>query len=72
MRRLRAGISPNDSAQRFSDLGVDVYFGQGTFVNDRTITVTTTDGSVRELTFRKAVIATGAGRGASHSGHRHG
>ncbi|MBI2479534.1 MAG: FAD-dependent oxidoreductase, partial [Planctomycetia bacterium] len=28
MRRLRARISPNDSANRFGELGVDVYFGQ--------------------------------------------
>ena len=28
MRRLRARISPNDSATRFRDLGIDVYFGR--------------------------------------------
>ena len=60
MRRLRSEISPNDSAKRFSELGVDVYFGQGTFVDNRTITVTRHDGSVSELKFSKAVIATGA------------
>ena len=60
MRRLRSKISPNDSAERFSQLGVDVFFGQGRFVDDRTITVTRGDGSVSELKFRKAVIATGA------------
>jgi pyruvate/2-oxoglutarate dehydrogenase complex dihydrolipoamide dehydrogenase (E3) component len=27
MRKLRARISPNDSAERFRDLGIDVYFG---------------------------------------------
>src|SRR5437764_15219675 len=32
MRRLRASLSPNDSAQRFRDLGVDVYFGQARFL----------------------------------------
>ena len=60
MRRLRSKISPNDSAKRFSELGVDVFFGQGTFVDDNTITVTLSDGSVSELKFKKAVIATGA------------
>ena len=60
MRRLRSEISPHDSAERFSRLGVDVYFGQGAFADDRTITVTRHDGSVSELKFRKAVIATGA------------
>ncbi len=60
MRRLRAQISPNDSAQRFSELGVDVYFGQGTFVDDRTVNVARKDGSASQLKFKKAAIATGA------------
>ena len=60
MRRLRAKISPNDSAQRFSELGVDVFFGQGAFVDDSTIAVTRRDGSVSNLKFKKAVIASGA------------
>ncbi len=32
MRRLRAGISRHDSAQRFQGLGVDVFLGDGRFV----------------------------------------
>ena len=55
MRRLRARISLNDSAQRFRDLGVDVYFGDARFINSDTIEV---DGA--KLNFRRAVIATGA------------
>ncbi len=55
MRRLRASISPNDSAQRFRDLGVDVYFGQASFVDSSTIDV---DGT--RLQFKRAVIASGA------------
>ncbi len=55
MRRLRASISPNDSAQRFRDLGVDVYFGQARFDDSSTIDV---DGT--QLNFKRAVIATGA------------
>ncbi len=55
MRRLRAGISPNDSAERFRDLGVDVFLGQGRFTGRRTVEV---DG--RTLRFGKACIATGA------------
>jgi len=64
MRRLRAKISPADSVKRFSGLGVDVYLGDGTFVDDQTIAVTrsvaggTTE--VSELKFKKAVIAAGA------------
>ncbi len=55
MRKLRARISPNDSAARFRDLGIDVYFGQGRFVDSNTIDV---DGT--KLNFKRAVIATGA------------
>jgi pyruvate/2-oxoglutarate dehydrogenase complex dihydrolipoamide dehydrogenase (E3) component len=55
MRKLRARISPNDSAARFRDLGIDVYFGQGRFIDSSTIDV---DGT--ELKFKRAVIATGA------------
>ncbi len=60
MRQKRAHISPADSAQRFSDLGVDVYFGQGSFVDNESVSVTKRDGSVSQLKFKKAVIATGA------------
>lgn len=55
MRRLRASIAPNDSVQRFSGLGVDVFLGAGRFVDDTTVAV----GDDR-LRFKKAVIATGA------------
>jgi len=55
MRRLRAEISPNDSAARFRDLGIDVYLGQGSFVDSNTVQV-----GEQRLEFKKAVIATGA------------
>lgn len=55
VRRLRAKISPNDSAHRFRDLGVDVFFGQARFVDSTTIEVGET-----KLLFHRAVIATGA------------
>ncbi len=54
MRRLRASISPNDSAHRFAKLGVDVYLGPASFVGPNQVEV---GGQV--LTFAKAVIATG-------------
>jgi pyruvate/2-oxoglutarate dehydrogenase complex dihydrolipoamide dehydrogenase (E3) component len=54
VRRVRAQISPHDSAQRFQSLGVDVFLGQGQFLNCDTVAV----GS-QQLRFRKAVIATG-------------
>jgi pyruvate/2-oxoglutarate dehydrogenase complex dihydrolipoamide dehydrogenase (E3) component len=55
MRRLRAGIAPHDSAQRFRDLGVDVFLGEGRFIGPGRMEV---DG--RMLAFKRAVIATGA------------
>lgn len=55
MRRLRAGISPNDSASRFRDLGVDVFLGEGRFTSSNSIQV-----GDQTLKFKKAVIATGA------------
>jgi len=55
MRRIRAAISPADSAARFSDLGIDVFLGEGRFVASDAVEV---DG--RRLRFKKAVIATGA------------
>ncbi|AOX03555.1 mercuric reductase [Moorena producens PAL-8-15-08-1] len=56
MRRLRAGISHHDSAQRFKDTyGIDIFLGNGRFTGDDTIEVNDTT-----LKFKKAVIATGA------------
>src|SRR5262245_43208520 len=55
MRRLRAGISGHDSAERFRKLGVDVFIGNGRFVSPNSVEV---DG--KHLDFDKAVIATGA------------
>lgn len=55
MRRLRAGISPNDSAAGARDKGVDVFLGQGRFTGPNTIAVGDTT-----LDFSRACIATGA------------
>lgn len=54
MRELRASIGPNDSAERFKGLGIDVFLGEGRLKDGATIEV---DG--KELKFAKAVIATG-------------
>jgi pyruvate/2-oxoglutarate dehydrogenase complex dihydrolipoamide dehydrogenase (E3) component len=58
MRRLRAGISVNDGARRFTSLGVDVFLGEGRFVALDAVEV-----GGQRLRFRRAVIATG-GRAA--------
>ncbi len=55
MRRLRAEISPHDSARRFTDLGVDVFLGHGRFTGPDAIEVVG-----QTLRFGRAVIATGA------------
>ena len=55
MRGLRAAISRVDAAQRFRDLGVDVFLGQARFSGPRTVDV-----AGQTLNFIKAVIATGA------------
>lgn len=55
MRRIRAELSPVDSAARFRELGVDVFLGEGRFVGDEEVEV---DG--RRLRFHRAVVATGA------------
>ena len=61
LRRIRSEISGHDSAARYRDeFGVDVYIGEGAFSGRRSVTVTGDDGSRRELSFSKAVIATGA------------
>ena len=59
IRRLRSQISLNDSAARFKDMGVDVFFGEGTFCDSDCIEVDSA-----RLVFRRAVIASG-GRAAA-------
>ncbi len=55
LRRLRADIAHVDSAKRFQDAGADVFLGKGQFVGDGKLDVNGTT-----LSFKKAVIATGA------------
>ncbi|MFN5514852.1 MAG: mercuric reductase [Cyanobacteriota bacterium] len=52
---IRSELAPLDSAQRLKDLGVDVFFGAAQFTSPHGLTV-----AGQTLTFRKAVIATGA------------
>jgi len=55
MRRIRAGISRHDSAERFRTLGVDVFLGEARFLSPACVQVGATS-----LNFKRAVIATGA------------
>ena len=55
MRRITARVSRFDSAQRLSSTGVDVFLGEAHFTASDTLSV---DGT--KLSFRKALVATGA------------
>lgn len=55
VRRVRAELSPVDSAERFRGLGVDVFLGEGKFVNDDTIEV-----AGAKLRFGRCLVATGS------------
>jgi pyruvate/2-oxoglutarate dehydrogenase complex dihydrolipoamide dehydrogenase (E3) component len=55
MRRLRARIAKNDSAERLRSAGVDVYFVRATFVAPDALEL---DG--RRLVFARAILATGS------------
>jgi pyruvate/2-oxoglutarate dehydrogenase complex dihydrolipoamide dehydrogenase (E3) component len=55
MRQLRSRIALNDSVQRFTNLGVDVFLGHGQFTSPTTVEV---DGRILE--FSRSVITTGA------------
>ncbi len=60
MRRLRAQIAPNDGAERFRKLGVDVFLGNGRFAGPEMAEVEQADGTLLALSFKRALIATGA------------
>ena len=55
MRQVRAEISTHDSAQRFTELGVDVFLGEARFSGRNTLEV-----EEATLNFQKAAICTGA------------
>jgi pyruvate/2-oxoglutarate dehydrogenase complex dihydrolipoamide dehydrogenase (E3) component len=55
VRARRADLAPHDSAQRLTSIGAHVFLGEASFAGPARIVV---DG--RELSFRRAVIATGS------------
>ncbi len=55
VRQTRVALAPHDSAHRFRNLGVDVFFGEGAFAGADAVLV-----GGQRLRFAKAVIATGA------------
>ncbi|HEY2810768.1 MAG TPA: mercuric reductase [Rhabdochlamydiaceae bacterium] len=54
VRRCQSTISPQDSAEHFKKLGIDVFFGMGSFSSHDAITV-----KGETVRFKKAIIATG-------------
>jgi len=54
VRSVRAGIAEEDSAERFSELGVDVHLDHASFVDEQTLKV-----GDQHLEFNHAMIATG-------------
>ena len=59
MRAVRADIAPDDSAKRFQEKGVDVFFGDAVFTADGHVAVQGPAGN-RELVGTRTVIASGA------------
>jgi pyruvate/2-oxoglutarate dehydrogenase complex dihydrolipoamide dehydrogenase (E3) component len=55
LRKVRADVAHDDSAQRFADRGVEVLFGHAKFTGPNTLEL---DG--RPIRFKRAVIGTGA------------
>lgn len=55
VRRVRAELAPTDSADRFRSLGVDVFLGEGRFLNDDTV-----EAAGARLRFGRCVVATGS------------
>lgn len=55
MRRLRADLARHDSAERFRDLGVDVFLGDAQYTGDGIVEV-----AGRKLNYKRSVICTGA------------
>lgn len=54
VRKVRADISHHDSAERYTELGVEVYIGRAVFTSERSVIV-----NGRTLNFKRAAIATG-------------
>ncbi len=54
-----AAIAPHDSAQRYTELGVEVHKGRAEITSPHSVMVRTADGEQRELTARGIIIATG-------------
>lgn len=55
-----ATIAPEDSQERFEEMGVDVIRGEASFTGPKTIAVALNDGTARAISAPRIVIATGS------------
>ncbi|WP_367110155.1 FAD-dependent oxidoreductase [uncultured Psychrobacter sp.] len=60
IHKIIADIAPNDSVERYTNLGVEVLKGYAKIIDPWTVEVALNDGSVQRLTTRTIVLATGA------------
>ncbi|MGM8899255.1 FAD-dependent oxidoreductase [Psychrobacter sp. 1Y4] len=60
IHKVIADIAPNDSVERYTDLGVEVLKGYAKFIDPWTVEIALNDGGTQTLTARSIVIATGA------------
>jgi pyruvate/2-oxoglutarate dehydrogenase complex dihydrolipoamide dehydrogenase (E3) component len=54
LRKIRASIAHHDSVERFTSLGIDVFGGKASFIDNKSINV-----AGKILNFKKAVVAAG-------------
>ncbi|QPG04504.1 FAD-dependent oxidoreductase [Salinimonas marina] len=60
VHEIIATIAPNDSVERYTDLGVDVVKGYAKIIDPWHVEITGDDGQVQTLTTRSIVVTTGA------------
>lgn len=60
IHKVIAEIAPNDSVERYIDLGVEVLKGYAKLIDPWTVEIALNDGGAQTLTARSIVIATGA------------
>ncbi len=60
VHEIIATIAPNDSVERYTNLGVDVVKGYATIIDPWTVEIKTNDGETQRLTTKTIVVATGA------------
>ena len=60
IHKVIADIAPNDSVERYTDLGVEVLKGYAKLIDPWTVEIALNDGGTQILTARAIVIATGA------------